>query len=385
VSTGEKLGTPLFASFEVFGRLALAAFTVIVANSVFVADVDHYFRTAEGLGLDNLPYRDFLWEYPPLAAVPLVLIPLTADNVLAFRLAFVFLMLLVEYAALVVLRRAAPEHSWTITKFWMAAVFPVATIAWFRLDFLTTLAAAVAVVGLASGRRYVVATVIGIGVKLWPAVFGVAMLVQRRWKEAAATVLGSAALFGAWFAYSPKGVRDFVAYREGDGFQVETIPGAFLVAAGREPSLVSGAVVVPDTGFEWIQILLQALFVAVPLVVTAVAIVRRDVNLVALLGALVCVMLLANRLLSPQFLVWLAPFVAWLWPSFRRQGLVFVAAAWITPVVIQAYGPFLRGNELLAGLVLVRNALLIWLMVELTLIAFRKIRTPEQTYEPVTQ
>ena len=76
--------TPLPTSsrrwMELGARAALLVVVILVLPGNFVSDVRYYWEHAHGLSLGHLPYRDFLWEYPPLAAVPLILLALASGG-----------------------------------------------------------------------------------------------------------------------------------------------------------------------------------------------------------------------------------------------------------------------------------------------------------------
>ena len=56
-----------------------------------------------------------------------------------------------------------------------------------------------------------------------------------------ARCLGLAAvLVSAWYAFSPSGFGDFLQYRKGAGYEVESVFGSIGLLAGRVPELVSG-------------------------------------------------------------------------------------------------------------------------------------------------
>jgi glycosyl transferase family 87 len=356
---------------EILLRVVLVLVVIAIAQPVFYMDIAVYFERAQGIGLHYLPYRDFLWEYPPLSAFPLALIPATGGSRAAFAFAFTSVMLVLEYGSLEMLRRARPEHRLQITKLWTLTVLPVSAIAWFRLDFISVSLATLALIEMVRGRSYAFATVAGFGAKLWPIAFGVAMAAQRRWRELAYTVEGACVVLLAWWALSPHGFHEFLRYRRGSGFQVESMPGVLLLLAGRRAQWLYGAQVVDDTGWEWVQTLYNVIVVIVPLATLVIAW-RRPFNPVALVGAVVCALLLSTRLLSPQFLVWLAPLVAWLWPQYRRQGVLYGICTWMTAVVIEFYRDFLHHNQLVEVLLLVRNVFLLLLMIELYRVAFQR-------------
>lgn len=359
---------------EVLLRAALLSVIMGWLHHVFYADVSTYFYRAEHIGWHDLPYRDFLWEYPPLAALPLLLIPLVGRSNEAFHVAFLVCTVGLEYWMLHRFRRgrSAQERS-AITWWWNLSVLPLAAIAWFRLDFVPATCATVALFAMAEGRRWVLATFAGFATKLWPIVLVVPMVLRRRYRDVVVTCLWAASMVVAWWLFSPQGFHDFLRFRQGAGFQVESLPGALVMLLDDRPiSFVSGALVVGDEGLGWVQRTMAVVLVLAPAAMVVAAWRRRSsVDQVALVGAIVTTTLLSQRLLSPQFLVWLVPFVAWYRFADRTMAWVFGVGAWMTALVVQCYGSFLNRNTVLVSMVVVRNAMLLWIIGRLLQLAFR--------------
>ena len=55
---------------EIVVRVALVVAVVHAFPKVYTNDVSHFWDVWHGLGANNLPYRDFLWEFPPLTVIP---------------------------------------------------------------------------------------------------------------------------------------------------------------------------------------------------------------------------------------------------------------------------------------------------------------------------
>jgi hypothetical protein len=192
-------------------------------------------------------------------------------------------------------------------------------------------------------------------------------------------VVACAALMGAWWLFSEQGVRDFMRFRQGVGFQVESVPGALVMLFDDRPiDFISGALVVHDDGLGWVQVLMSVVLAVVPAVAVVLAWRRKVVDHVALVGALVGLALLSQRLLSPQFLVWLVPFVAWYAFRYRHMAWVFAACSWMTAIVVQCYGSFLNRYTILVVMVVVRNILLLGITAQLFRIAFRPGATSDR-------
>ena len=209
---------------------------------VFWIDVDRYWRSFHHLSINHLPYRNFLWEFPPLTAVPAA--TARALPLRTFGIAFAAVMVAAEYAALELLRRGWPDALRRIVAYWSVVGWPVAAVGYFRFDFLAVVAATAGIVAIVRGRTAVTATVVGFAAKLWPVVLLAPVLVERKLRSAVTTAVALAALVTCWFAFSPSGFHAFIRFRHGSGVQVESLVGVVPLLIGHRPQLVSGAWVV---------------------------------------------------------------------------------------------------------------------------------------------
>lgn len=377
---------------EILGRAFAVCGAVFVLPSIFASDVGHFRDQSACLwrptgnvlarcemrhwlidggagGHVNLPYRHLLWEFPPL---PVVTLPFAArfwGPLWVAKVVFGLVMAGAELAALVHLRRAWPERHGAITLWWTVTVAPVALIAWFRLDFLAVLCAAVALVALEQRRRAAASIVAGWLAKLWPAVFLAGLVAQRRWREVVRTSVALLVATTLWWAWSPSGFHRFLEFRSGKGLEIESMLASVrLLGHHGRITVVSGAWAMDVDGFVWFNGLM-----AVLLVVFAVACVwrawRPGADVVALCGALTVGSMVFSRIISAQYVVWLVPFVAVLAArGNRRLGWYALGAGWFTFAYLLVFDALLvKGNRLAGSLVVIRNAFLVAVLVELFL------------------
>lgn len=341
---------------EVGVRVVIAAVVWFFLADVFWGDVVHYASVTLPVSLHHLPYRDFLWEFPPLSLVPAIGSHVAGP---AYTLVFTATMIALEYGSLEVLRRAFPQRAGAVARWWHVAVLPLAAFTWFRLDFLSVIFATAGLVALVKVRPAGRWAVLGFAAKLWPAVLVVGLVVQRRLRSAWLAVAGCAAVVALWWAWAPHGLGTFLEYRKGGGIQVESTIGAVRLLLGAHPSVVSGAWVVGDGGWAWVDPAGMAL-VATAVVAIVLWSRRRVLDPVRVCGFLTVMLLVTSRILSPQYLVWVAPFAVLLAADGdRRVGILFTASAWLTFAVLVDYDAFLLGNRALALLAVARNVVLV--------------------------
>ena len=356
------------------GRLTLelllrgAILLVVARVHPFSYDVHRYWARMHTASLTHLPYRDFGWEFPPLTL--LVVLPARWLSVHAFTAVFVGEMLCAEYGSLCLLRRRFPHDANAISWYWSCVVLPLAAQTWFRLDFLSVLLATWAVLRILARRSAAVPITLGVLAKLWPAVLIVVLAAKHRIRRAAVATAAVAASVAAWFAFSPSGFDAFVRYRHGSGLQIESLVGAPLFAAGASVSSASDSYVVHRGSLGWVDPVLLGMFCVLVLICLLSAR-DRPVRVVSLGGGLVVALMLLSRILSPQYLVWAAPFAALAWASGQRvAALLFAVAAWLTAILNFEYAAFVRGDGVMQALVLTRNLLLVGVALALLRHAF---------------
>ncbi|HEV8296991.1 MAG TPA: glycosyltransferase family 87 protein [Acidimicrobiales bacterium] len=337
-------------------------------HAFYTYDPEQFWQRTQDLSLHHLPYRDFLWEFPPLTIVALLPAPLVSRG--AYVALFLVLMVAAEYGSLLVLRWSRPADAFGITAYWTLVGLPLAAFTWFRLDFISVLFATLALVAVVHHREPSVPLTAGVAAKLWPGVAVAGLVLQRRWRAVIASVAAVTALVLAWFAFSPSGFREFVRYRHGSGFQVESTIGA-LRMLGRAPVGSASDSFVTDAGrYRYADTAFLLAWAALA-VVTVVIALRRPVHLAPLLGALVTWLMVLSRILSPQYLVWLLPFAALAWVDGDRVATIaFGAASVMTLAVIEHYNAYIAGNRAVVLTVVLRNLLLVLVGVRFFQLAF---------------
>ncbi|MDQ1425144.1 MAG: hypothetical protein QOD72_2642 [Acidimicrobiaceae bacterium] len=300
--------------------VALVCVHVVAAGHVFLVtkwgrqtfvggDNKRYHEIAHAPGL---PYRDHEVEYPPLTAAfieivaapshlsrggkTLVITQLLADLTVAAALAWGWS------------RRAAVV--------WLALLVPFLWDGWVfaRIDLL---ASALTVTGLAAVRRRAErrgGVLIGLGVlaKLYPALLVPGLLVNRRRQAAGATIITTAVGALVWLAIGGlAGLRQVLTFRGAKGWQVESTVGALVLAFTRGRVYVEAGAARVGVEPGWAKAVLLLALVSV--VVWVWKWQRRaeperaeTYGAIAMIGAL----MLLSPLFSPQYLVWILPFMA---------------------------------------------------------------------------
>jgi hypothetical protein len=328
-------------------------------------------RYREITSAPGLPYRDHEVEYPPLTwtFLALVDVPPSADG--AGKL-LVLTQLVADVAV-----AAALLYGWSAgaAVAWLVLLLPFVWRGWIfgRVDLLSV---ALAIGGLAlAGRRRETrgGFLLGLGVlaKAWPIVTYPALAIEGRTRALRAALL--TALVGgiAWLVVGGfDGLQQVLSFRDAKGWQVESLVGSVLLLDVDRPGFSdANALRIGSLGTGGrlaMGLLLAAALVGGWLLARRAARRRPDrVEDVAVLGSLVAVgaLLLLSPLLSPQFLVWLLPFVAMRWRDGWLVGLMGVAML-LSEWTVDRYGELLEeGRRWLSRVVVARNVVLVAVVV----------------------
>jgi hypothetical protein len=331
------------------------------------------------LDSDGTPYRDFDVEYPPIT---LALIHLLGggdgvvrdvsfdDNLeMLTRLAVLQLGFELGTAALLAWawnRRTAVAYLVLGTPF-IFFPFPYA-----RIDLFTVFLAVLALALVRKrfdrlgGAGLAVATL----AKLWPLVVAPLLLVLRRPRALGAWLITLAAGVLGWLLlFGPSGLSQVATFRGSKGWQIESFVGIFFHMADQGASRVEQGAW--RTGVT-VPLVVKYLLPVLALATTALAWwwtwLRRTHDeaqdewatwatapLASVLGSLVF-----STIISPQYILWFAPFVAVLAARGERllSGLYLVVAVLTTFIIGSIHGQI--QGELYATLpIVVRNGLLV--------------------------
>ncbi len=343
----------------------------------------------------ELPYRDFAFEYPPLAAPLLALGGVAGKGEyelvfggIAFLLGAAVVLLVGELAA----RTGADRRRGLIAA---AIVVPLCgALIRNRFDLAPVALMLAALVLLCRDRPRLGLAVLGAGAltKGFPLVVApvaLAWLLARGERRAA--VQGTAALAatllligGAALALSADGFADSLRYHMDRPAQVESAPAVALTAleaigqgqAVTEESFGSAGVRHPDSGLV-LGLFTALLAGALALVVGSVTVRRPPGRRELVLASLAAVVVFAalGKVFSPQFMIWVAPLTA-LAAAWRMYALcgVLLAAHMLTLLDYPfLYDDLAVGDHWATWIVGLRNAALLVAVA----LALREVVSPD--------
>lgn len=333
------------------------------------------------------------WVYPQLALLPMLLAHLPGALVGDYTVGWAILVTAVDAVAFAVLLGSARSRGRVVAAlFWLAAIACLGPVGMYRIDGISV---PLAILGcLCLSRRPALAGSLlaaAAWIKVWPAALMATALVvlRRRGAVLVAGALVSVALLGGVVAAGGADhALGFVTGQTGRGLQVEApvsavyLWAALLGAPGYAVYYDQGLLTFQVAG-PGVEVVIAAMTPLLVLAAAAVALlgvwqVRRAVSVVRLLPtlglALTTVLIVVNKVGSPQFQTWMfAVVVLGLVIDRRRWSapavLVLVAAGLTQLVYPILYGGITAPALLPVAVLTLRNlvlvALTVWMVVRL--------------------
>lgn len=349
------------------------------------------------------------WVYPQLALVPMLvaavlsapLVPLLGVSS-AYLVGWAVLVVILDAVAFAVLVGRAPSHARRVAAwFWCGALVLLGPIALYRIDAITVPIAVIGGLWLVS-RPAVGAALLTIGawIKIWPGALVLAAVVALRARVrvlVAAAVVSVGVVATLLLLGADTEVLGFLTEQTGRGLQIEAVaatPFLWLAVAGAARIEYSFEILtfqITAPGVDAVSAALTPLMAIAVLAVTAVGALKavRGASFPRLFPplalTLVTLLIVTNKVGSPQFQTWLiAPVILWLVLDrvrARVPAVLVLALCLLTCLVYPiGYDGLLRADALSVAVLTVRNILLVVLLV---LAARALVRVPVR--HPKTQ
>lgn len=353
-----------------------------------VSDTSYYGSALHTLFIENASLHSTLIEYP--LPVLLVMVPqflIAGANLLAFGVLFALSMLLVDASFTYALWRTDGRRRGYATNFWLWFVPCLGPLAYFRFDLVPAVLAGTAI--LLAVRRPAVAgtlTAFGAALKLWPAIMLPVLLLRRANRRPA--LIGFLS-FGIVIAVATVAVGGLsrtlspIRWQTERGLQIESVAASPLMflrsfAPRTWPLRVSRFKSYEVFG-PWVHAALLATTALIVLGIGLLALLwwrarRADTVSVEVLGwlfvATALVITIANKALSPQYILWLGGPLAGLAGHtsnrpVRRAAVILLVIAIMTHLIFpisyvnlttHSWKSYYAGSLLVA-----RNVLLVYL------------------------
>jgi hypothetical protein len=261
-------------------------------GDVLGLDVARYREIADSGGV---PYRDFVVEYPPLAYI--LIKTLAGSGLIALQAA----------ADLCIARALYVSWGRRTALVYLALGTPIAVFHYQGVDFISVGLAVAAVLGIRHRREVSggLLVVTGALVKLWPLMLLPGLWAERRLTAVKTSLVASIAALVGWVAVGGLGgLLQVLSYRGADGWEVGSAVGSIQKVLGAPMVFEQGAYRVGSVSVAS-KVLLAIVGLAL-VAVLATSRSRMDIVTVAAVSGV----LLMSPVGSPQFTVWLLPWVA---------------------------------------------------------------------------
>ena len=332
------------------------------------------------------------WVYPQLALVPMLLaaglaaplVPLLGVSS-AYLVSWALLVTVLDAVAFGVLLGRSPSHTRRIAAwFWCAALLLLGPIALYRIDAITVPLAVMGGLWLVS--RPMIATAlltVGAWIKIWPGALVLAAVVAARGRlrillTAVAVSCGVVAVL--FLLGADTEIFGFLTEQTGRGLQIEAVaatPFLWLAVAGAARIEYSFEILtfqITAPGVDAVAAVLTPVMVLSVLAVTAIGAWKavRGASFSRLFPplalSLVALLIVTNKVGSPQFQTWLiAPVILWVVldrARSRTPAVLVLALCLLTCLVYPlGYDALLRAETLPVAVLTVRNILLLVLLV----------------------
>lgn len=333
------------------GLAAAFLLVALLTHQDPLGDVEIYRHVAARVAGGELPYADFPLEYPPLALLPMLApwyFPAPAPDAAAYALRFgVESTILVVAGGLLLAwmaRRTRPQPASSIGLLagYLPLALALAFIGLWRYDLTPAVLSLIALALLPSRPGAAgMALAASIGAKLYAAPlaipFGAWLLVSRGWRAAGRFAIGCVAVLALlalpFVALGQGMTMTFLRYQAERGLQLETtwagIIGLGHVLAGV-PARDYRDFGTHQLDSPWTGPMLAVAGVALPVLLSVVVVIgllrlgglaaqgQSSTTAVAeLSAALLLALIVTNKALSPQYLIWLLPFTPLVQPGPR--------------------------------------------------------------------
>jgi uncharacterized membrane protein len=380
--------------------LSCAAPWVSLSDRTNLGDIRHYHALADKILRGEVPYHAFFVEYPPVSLAIFLLPKLAGGDVGSYGVAFRVAAAVAIAITIVAVVRSIPYVSNDRRHLFAAAVFVGATpvflgsVTLARYDTWAAAITSIAIFLVVSGRSSMSAAALGLGgaTKVYPLLLLPLLLVQVARRSGRGAAARCAAIAGATFAApvlpfavaAPGGVAFSFKTQLSRVLEIESLSGALLLCAHRvsvyRPTIYEGLSFQLVGGLPAMLGTIQTVVLGATIAITWWLFGRRARNyddVILAVAAVLAVTVAFNKVLSPQYLVWLTPVVALLWGRIGAVAWPTLVAAMLTTV---AYFPgrfrSLRHGGEIAWLVLVRDLMLAALAGFLVVTCWRAVQRP---------
>jgi hypothetical protein len=380
-----------FSMLILVGMLHILIFAFIFPSHLYADQIlggdQHYFRYASRIVRGEMPYRDFFLEYPPLALVPFTLPRLLSASPFVWERLYTWQILLWDLLGLGFITWASlqlgrsPVLTLGMYTLGLVAIGPLITQ---RFDLVPAVLMLMALTAYMDHRHKLAwgALTLSIITKVYTLVIAplvvidLAMRCQLRriaFGVALVSLMGLAILI-AVIAFSPQALTDFVTFHQQRGAEIESM----YANVGLLAHIVTSAPL--ETSYEFMSVNASSPLVdrlirySLPVTVLGLLALyalyykrwnhcrRHRQMLVNYATGAILIFVVCNKVLSPQYLIWLLPLIPL--TGSAMAAIMFVLAAALTTVLYPMnFGDLTAMAPWAVVTLTVRNVLLLALII----------------------
>jgi hypothetical protein len=355
-----------------------------LGGTIVINDVTLYAQWAELLRGGQFPIDDPMWQYPPLIGPVLALGSLIPPSP---TVGLVMLLLAADTATFIVLMRSVSrggdvEGAWA----WIAAGMLIGPVWLTRFDVVPALFAVLGLLAMARPVRAGAWLAVGALFKVWPLLLMVAVP-RRSWPKAILGFVVTAASMLIAVLITMDDAGSFASQQAARGLQIESVPAlVFLVGWHlgwpRTFEYRYGAMEVMAQATQTVALIATAVgFASLAALAIWRLLGRLDARLPADIALVVVLLSMAtSRVLSPQYLVWVAAIAAVCMLSrdtvMRPVIVLLMPVAALGQLLYPMHYNWLMSDD--AGELLVQVARIVLLLTATGVAVWRLLRTGDR-------
>jgi len=388
----------------IFCLIHIIIFTIIFNSNLYISEGPYgaalyYNYSTRMVALGQLPYQDFAVEYPPLALGFFILPRLITANPATYANVFAIEMLLFDLLGLFLISMWARRLSlslWKTLAIYTLALLAIGPIIARRYDLIPAIIVLLALYTFLQGKHKTSWALLAVGMmtKIYPAILApIFLLYHWRYRQNRQAIVGVAtfaittvAIVVPCLLLSPDGFWNSLTYHAQRGLQCESTYSSFLLL-GQTLGLTSLEIEFSFGSYNVISPLANILAKISPLLIlfsvgavywffhksqggraviqqTLPSINQPDISRIVNYSLIaILAFMLTNKVLSPQFIIWLYPLIPLVAGRWRRiSWLMFILIGLMTYFVYPvAYGGIIEGDPipLVIVILFLRNVSLI--------------------------
>jgi uncharacterized membrane protein len=367
-------------------------FTLQSASLTQSQDLLIYYESAANIIVKGqVPFRDYLLEYPPFALAAILFPNLVTLGwplsyyayIILFGLEniIIFGVIMVVVAAL--LQKNSPEKPIlpVLMNLTLTGIFFSFLLLW-RYDLFPTMLALLAFQSWLNRRSFLSGVWVGLGAasKIFPGalllVFGLEALFRRNYSSIFKLVVGVALSFGItvipFLFIGWDGIQEMLKFHAERGLEIGSLPAAVLGSLGTLG--ISPAKPVFNhkawhfDGYSniiiFLFVLMAVLYIFLAFRISQVS--RKSVDgltfneLARFSFAAITIFIVTNKVLSPQYLIWIMPFA---FLTFKKPVL-FLSGIILTTLVYAFPNVGIMQSPVMFALINIRNVILVIMLIQ---------------------